>query len=207
MAYNIKPLSNSLPEEGKTYLFDANIWILVLLSPPNLSAEEQLYLDFFQGVFNLSINDACRNKPKMYVSGMLLSEVINAGMRIHLDTFNSNQMDEIKMKAYRATASGKAARAALLSDISIYQKGFVVEDAILCDCYKVAMNIPEFSDYNDYYYYHAAKAQNMTIVTMDHDFKFEDVEIITEVRKLLRLMTPPPNNRPQGNNNAPARGQ
>lgn len=190
MAYNIQSLSNCTPQPGRIYLFDANVWRYVILAPPSITAYEQGYVDFFQSVFQLAIDETCDNKPKIFVNPILLSEVYHVCMKIHLDAYNEGVMEDITMKEYRQKHHCKTRKKALLSDIEIYKNALLTSANQAVDCLDTLYGVPEFCDYADHFYAKNAMANNMILVTMDGDFKFEDIEIITANGNLLRLMRP-----------------
>ena len=190
MAYNIQNLTSCTPQPGRIYLFDANVWRYVLLAPPSITPYEQAYVDFFQRAFQLAIDQTSDNRPKIFVNPILLSEVYHACMKIHLDAYNEGVMEDISMKQYREKHHYKTRKAALLSDIEIYRGALIASTTQAVDCLETLISIPEFCDYADHFYAKNAAANNMILVTMDGDFKFEDIEIISGNGNLLKLMRP-----------------
>lgn len=188
MNYNIKSLKGLIPDQGKTYLFDTNVWKLVLIAPPDMDDYLKSYVNFFDAVTSLSKNDQCKNKPMIYINGLILSEVYNACIKTHCEAYNKSEGKSLKPKEYRSTDHFKSTRAALLSDFAVYRNCMVLESDLIEDPFEVMVNIPEFSDYNDHYYFRIAHSKNISIVTGDGDFKYEQVEIITGNNKLLKLM-------------------
>lgn len=188
MAYNIQNLRNCTPQLGRTYLFDANVWRFVVLAPPTVSFYHQNYINFFQRVYELATDETCDNKPKIFVNPILLSEIFHACMNIHLGTFNENEPVPIKIKAYRETNHHRVRKAALLSDFEIYKDGLVTTSENVADCIDTLLGVPDFCDYADQFYINTAQANNMIVVTMDSDFKFEDIEIVTADRTLLQFI-------------------
>lgn len=188
MAYNILKLADCTPEPGKIYLFDTNVWRFVVLAPATINAYEQSYVDFFQDVYQLATDEECQNKPKIFVNNLIFSEVFHACMNIHMKAFNENQPVDKTPKEYRDTHHAKTRKKALLSDIEIYKDAFITTGDESVDCLDTLLTTPDFCDYADHFYYKTARSSGMTVVTMDGDFKFEDIEIITANGNLIKLM-------------------
>lgn len=186
MAFHVQNLSDALPEPGRTYLFDTNVWRFVLLAPPSINNYEQSYVDFFQGVFLLATNEKCKAKPKIFVNPLILSEVFHACMNIHREGFNENSPEHLLPKDYRKTYHSQTRSKALLSDIEAYKPSFQIASENI-DFVSSFFTTPNFCEYADYLYYVIAKQNNMTLVTMDGDFRFEDVHIISANTNLLKL--------------------
>ena len=87
MSFTIKSIDTVGPEEGKNYLFDANVWKYILVAPQNPDAFEQAYISFFEAIINLSSNPKCKRKPFIYINGLIYSEVYNAYMKTQWEAY------------------------------------------------------------------------------------------------------------------------
>jgi hypothetical protein len=136
------------------------------------------------------------NQPKIVLTSLLLSEIINAYMRnVAMKSFFGGD-DTYKTKDFKSEyrdnvkSDFQKQLKDLCSDIASFQDYKIIMD----DDFK---NIDPFSflptlsstiaDFNDLYYFHFFKERNIPIVTHDKDFKFENVTILTSHQALIRL--------------------
>jgi predicted nucleic acid-binding protein len=187
MPYSINPLNQSFPEEGKKYLLDANVWKFILSLPQNLTAEELVYVNFFDAIINLSSNPLCKDKPSIYINGLIISEVYNAHMRSHWDAYNLTIANDIKFKDYRSTEDFKKNLSNIKSDFKAYLPYLEIGIDLVHSPDKILFEIPSFSDFNDHYYFKIAQSNGFTIITNDGDFKYSDIDILTMRPQLLAL--------------------
>lgn len=181
-------ISTVSPEQGKVYLLDANIWKFILTVPDDLSAFEKAYVDFCEGIFNLATNEKCKHKPSIYINGLIISEVVNAILKAKLQAYNDSGGSSLEMKAYRKTQDFKNNLKAIKSDIDAYRRAFLSVADLSFDPVDILVDIPENSNYNDHYYYKIALNKQYTIVTNDSDFIYKNVEIVTGLKSLIKLM-------------------
>jgi len=73
MEYNIKDISTCTPV-GKKYLFDANIWLLILITKKKYSNSDIKYLKFWKQIINCNF----KPRPKIVLLSLILSEIINS---------------------------------------------------------------------------------------------------------------------------------
>jgi len=185
--YLIRDLRNEVPEEGKVYLLDANVWYFILRPPGTLEPYEQSYVDFVDAIVTLASNPRCKKKPLIYVNGLILSEVYNAFMRENFKIYNENSPDDIRIKQYRKTADFKKNLSSIKSDFEAYKDYLIIEKDLIADPLDILLALPQDTDYNDSYYYKIALQKELTIITHDGDFIYEDVNISTTNRTLLNL--------------------
>lgn len=74
MEYNVRHIDFAGLEKKK-YFFDANLWLKILKPPFKPSSKDQKYLQFFEKFRNHPA------KPKIAVTALLLSEVMNRYLR------------------------------------------------------------------------------------------------------------------------------
>lgn len=190
MEYQISDIQSLSPEKGKKYFFDANVWFFYFNTLKPRSRQKK-YIRFLEEI--LEFNDS--PKPKIVISNMLISEVINRSLR------------SIEMPKYAKSlglASNKIPR-------DFYKKTYRVSDKFCFDYEKHCNNfrnlIPyfEFSkdcsdvlrpkeilntsilnlDFNDQLFFQFAKKYGYIVVTDDGDFWVKNVKIITANNKLL----------------------
>lgn len=186
MIFSIKSIYQLPPEEGKTYLFDANVWKYILLAPQNPASYEKVYIDFFDAVINLATNSKCKKKPSIHVNGLVLSEVYNALMKTYFEAFNRISTP-VTFKEYRKTSDYNAHRISIKSDIQAYKPYLDLSADLIHQPDIILGEMPAFSDYNDHYYYKIALTKGFSIVTNDGDFRYPNIEIITYNNNLLSL--------------------
>lgn len=193
MAYKIH-LLDTVSLEKKLYFFDANLWIKILKPKFEPKGKDEKYQTFFNRFKNSSLN------PKIAVTSLVLSEVINRimreyGMRKYLSinpeakTIYNEDPQGFYKKYYRNTENFKITYNILCDDIKSYSSICTLLNDKLGDDIKfkhLLSNPPTALDFNDYYYYLLAKKTGMSIVTDDHDFFVQDVEILTYNTKLYQ---------------------
>jgi hypothetical protein len=187
MPFSIHSLDQAIPEEGKEYLLDANVWKFILSLPQNLTHVELAYVNFCDAIINLASNPKCKNKPSIYINGLIISEVYNAHMKSHWDAYNLTVANDITFKDYRSTQDFTKNVNNLKSDFRAYLPYLKIGINLVHSPDQILFGIPSFSDYNDHYYFKLAESNGYTIVTNDGDFKYQGVEILTMRPILLAL--------------------
>jgi predicted nucleic acid-binding protein len=187
MEFNIRNL-NMAGLEKKKYFFDANIWLKILKPPLSPSQKDLKYLQFFERFRNH------KAKPRIVVTALLLSEVINRYLRDVTFTIFCNKQGITKQdstyykKAYRPSSKFTEDYISLCEDIKAYQQYYELESDGLGQeiRQKQILNSPPSGlDFNDYYYYQLAMARGYSIVTDDQDFWVPGVEILTLNQQLV----------------------
>jgi len=187
MGFNIVDISTCTPQ-GKKYLFDTNIWLMILNPKFPPSKREQKYLKFWEKIINYNF----KPRPKIVLLSLMLSEIINSYMKGGAFKRYARKVrksiDEIDFKKdYRITEHYKIQYHLLCDEIKKHHNYYeFVSDEFKSFKPSDYLKHPPISlDFNDHYYYRFAKKKGYTIVTDDEDFFVEDVEIITANQKLL----------------------
>jgi len=189
MNYNIRHLDNVGLQKRK-YFFDANLWLKILKPPFKIPPRDQKYLNFFEK-FKDNINH-----PKIVVTALVLSEVINRYLRdVTFPKFYKKQNVENPDKSYYKTIYRPSPQflldyISLCEDIKTYQDFYeLVDDGFGTDIkQKDILNYPPQSlDFNDNYYYQIAKKRNYIIITDDKDFFVPEVEILSYNNQLIEM--------------------
>lgn len=201
MSYKVFKIDDVTPQDFKLFFFDANVWIATLKylgSSDTQESYEGPYVDFFQSIITLNDNlkdnpklvKKVKNIPKIALTSIVLSETINAYMRIEMKAyFNGNTNGYSFKKDYRdnPTTNYKAQFKNLISDISAFEDYTVLidDDFSTIKPFKLLSNMPHDTDFNDYYYYNHLVNKNIPIITHDADFIFDNIIIITNNQRLL----------------------
>ena len=187
MAYNIRNLDMAELQK-KSYFFDANLWIKILKPPFGLSQRDKKYLDFFEKFC------AHHNHPKIAVTTLVLSEVINRYLRdVTYPGFckKQGQVEPDKSyykEVYRASEQFLFDYVSLCEDIKTYEDFYtLIPDGLgsLIKQKDILTSPPQSLDFNDNYYYKMAIKNNFARVTDDKDFFVQDVEIFTYNNQLI----------------------
>jgi len=187
MGYNIRHIDNAGLQKRK-YFFDANLWLKILKPPFNLTAKEEKYLNFFERFKNSPVH------PKIVITSLLLSEVINRYLRdVTYTKFIkksgvSNPDKSYYKEVYRPSEQFRTDYISLCEDIKAYQHYYeLVSDGLGTDVkQKELLTSPPHSlDFNDHYYYRLALKHQYIIVTDDKDFFVPDVEVLTYNNQLI----------------------
>jgi len=140
------------------------------------------YLEFFEK-FKNNIN-----RPKIAVTTLVLSEVINRYLRdVTYHRFckkkgNNNPAPSYYKQVYRSSHEFQSDYISLCEDIKAYQNYYdLMPDGLGSDIkQKDILTSPSANlDFNDNYYYKMALKYAFTIVTDDKDFFVPEVEILT----------------------------
>jgi predicted nucleic acid-binding protein len=186
MGFQIKPIDSCIPEEGKVYLFDANVWRFILAPPMALTKVETNYIDFFDAVINLASNPKCKSKPTIYLNALILSEVYNSYVRSHWDVYES-KYGKCSFKEFRKTQDYTACHNVFISDFVPFLPNLRIETDLGRDPVGILKSMkPGAPDFNDQCYFDIAVEKGFSIVTNDGDFVFEGVEILTQNYSLLK---------------------
>lgn len=189
---NIEQLSLHSLESTKKYFLDANIWITYLINPQNPRSNELVYMRFFEKLIE--------NQLPIYSHSLIISEVINAMLRIAFKSYKDNlrfdpsnrlsksQIQELDFKKdYRITSDYNYHLRNVKGDLGAYLPYVeVLDDKFKPDMDDLVGNLPENADFNDFFYYRMAKANRLTIVTDDGDFVFKNIDILSENGFLFR---------------------
>jgi len=206
MAYPIYQIQNFIPEDYPFYFCDANVWIAILkyYGIGSVRSYEEPYQDFFLAIINLNENKdpvavkRIKNRPKIVLTSLLLSEVINAYMRnVAMKSFfgggEAYKSHNFKTE-YRDNIHSdyKKQIATFTSDLATFQDYVVLynDDFTTISPFSFLPSLSTLNaDFNDLYYFHFLKGKSIPLVTHDKDFLFQDITIITNQQALLRHST------------------
>jgi len=206
MAYLFKKISDCIPGSRPKYFFDANVWIAALKSNASLKIDyhEQPYINFFDAVITLNSYDTESIplkkltkqglfQPKIIMTSLLMSEIFNAYIKgVAYETYlsqNGLSKNDLKFKDYRQMEDHENQLSTLKSDFLAFYDYMELWD----DNFKninpksICTQLGSQADFNDHYYYDLFVDDGIPIVTGDGDFKFQDLEIITNRPNLLKL--------------------
>ncbi len=206
MAYLIHKIDTLIPEDYPFIFCDANVWITTLkyFGSIVVNSNEQPYQDFIEAIINLNnetdpaASKRIKNRPKLVLTSILLSEIINAYMRnVAMKAFFGGG-DTFKSKSFKNDyrdnphSDYKQKLNDLSSDIVAFQDYTVVmDDAFnVINPYSFLPTLSSFdADFNDVFYFHFLSHYKMPFVTHDKDCKFSDIVIGTNNFALLRHST------------------
>ena len=204
MPYLISDISKIIPEDYPLYFFDANVWIsgLIYFGSGTALPHEKPYQDFIEAIINLhsikepTVVKKIKNKPKIIITNLLLSEIINAYMRnVAMKAYFGGGRTFMTMNFksdYRDNPNSdyKKQLADLCYNISCFQDFTISPDGhINCiNTHDIVNDLsPKQVDFNDLCYFHYLKGKNIPFITHDIDFKFEDIPIITARPELIKI--------------------
>jgi hypothetical protein len=205
MAYLVHNIKSFAVEDYPFYFCDANVWIAALKYYGICGGTvdyEKPYQDFISALVNLNeLSDPeaikrRKNNPKIILTCLVLSEVINSYMRkVAMKAYFGNDVEyknhDFK-RDYRdnPVSDYKEQLKNLSTDIIAFSDYTILfnDDFSIIEPFRIITSLPTIdADFNDLYYYNYFKDKNIPVVTHDKDFKFEDIDIITSNRGLLRL--------------------
>lgn len=204
MSYQITDISSLSVDYYPYYYCDANVWIAALkyYGIGCQNAYELPYQTFIEAIVNLNeINDPqvekrIKNKPKIILSSLVLSEIVNAFMRnVAMKAFfggNDEYCNYDYKRDYRDNASSdyKSQLTNLCTDILSFKDYTILlsDEFNSINPFDWITQLPTIdTDFNDLYYYKFLIDKNIPFVTHDKDFKFQDIPIITANPRLLKL--------------------
>jgi hypothetical protein len=205
MSYTISDIRSFSVEDYPYYYCDANVWIAALKHYcfGSTDSYELPYQKFIADIVNLNetkdpnLIKNIKNKPKIILSSLVLSEIINSFMRnVAMKTYFGGN-DEYKRhnykKEYRDNPSSDYKRQLtnLCTDIASFEDYTKLENddfMNLNPCNWLMQLSLIDADFNDFYYFQYLKGKNIPFVTSDKDFKFQNIPIITASKNLLGLV-------------------
>lgn len=204
MAYQIYDITAFPVDDFPYYYCDANVWITTLkyYGIGGVETYEAPYQTFIDAIVNLNTTQdseaskRIKNRPKIILSSLVLSEIINSFMRnVAMKAFfgGGDTYKNFDFKSqYRDDPNSdyKKQLKHLCTDISSFSDYTEIQndDFIAIDPYKwiTQLHLVD-ADFNDYFYYQYLKGKNIPFVTHDKDFKFQDIPIITANKRLLKI--------------------
>lgn len=210
MANTIHDIQKFTVMDREMYFLDSNVWIWYLmaeqfgddiLKKDKKNWEKQRhYVDFVRSIVTLNTYTdkktikALTHQPKIVITSLLLSELINVYLRLlmkdHIDDLPTDkERNEYTFKKFRDTLYYQEQHRYI---ISVFQEmspflHFIDDEFNTLKPLELLANLTDKHDFNDFYYYNLLKNKNITVVTDDGDFKFEDIEIVTYRYGLINL--------------------
>ncbi len=193
----IEKLSEKLPESFSHYFFDSNVWIAFLKYNHKNNADRRFtpYIDFFEGVVQLNeitdprLQKKVKNMPKIVMTSMLLSEIINTYLRVVAMPSFLNKPDGNLKRDYRNNIHSDYDKQLkiLLDDIKSYSLiyEYVNDDFIELNPMELLIDLNRKVDFNDLYYMKLMEKHRFVVVTDDGDFDSHDITVLTENQNLL----------------------
>lgn len=201
MSYSIKDIKSTTPQPIP-YFFDANVWLIIINASSTPNKDHEAYITFFDAVCTLrtTLIGMKKNKvlPSIIASPMLISEVFNSYMRIAFSKWKDEMVNTGKLnkaeadakeykKHYRKELHFDNAVKQFKSDFLAYTEYItLMDDVAKVDPFDILKNFPTNTDFNDVYMYTFCYENKISFVTHDGDFLFQDVDIITNNKNLLK---------------------
>ncbi len=180
---NMMDIETYAPQDGDKYFFDANIWLYFYCPIGNHKKEIiSKYSNFLKKVLS--------NDTTIYVSSLIASEVINAWLRLD---FNILRRNKTVKNNYKHHYRGSTYYHNTVKVIKAIFNNQLLKISTPLDDRATEISLPDVlsgldkTDFNDCYYHHLAKLDNLLIVTNDADFAELDtgVSILTANKTLL----------------------
>ena len=182
---NVMDVETYVPQDGDRYFFDANIWLYFYCPIGNYNKNTISKYDGF-------LKKALSNDTIIYVSSLIASEIINAWLRLD---FNILLRKKAVKNDYKQHYRGSTYYHSAIKDIQTVFHTQLLKISTPLDDRATEISLSDVLsgldkiDFNDCYYHHLAKLDNLLIVTNDADFAELDtgVSILTANQKLLNF--------------------
>jgi hypothetical protein len=186
MMNNVIDIETYAPRDGDKYFFDANIWLYFYCPVISISNYKKTVISKYDGF----LKKALGNDTTIYISSLIASEIINAWLRLD---FNILRGKKIVQNNYKRSYRGSSHYHDAVEDIQTVFNTQLLKISIPVDDQVTEISLPDVlsgldkSDFNDCYYHHLAKLNNLMIVTDDADFAKLDtgISILTANQNLL----------------------
>ncbi len=183
---NVMDVETYVPQDGDKYFFDANIWLYFYCPIGNHKKE---IISKYSGFLKRALS----NDTIIYVSSLIASEIINAWLRLD---FNILRRKKTVNDSYKKHYRGSSHYLSTAKDIQAVFNNQLLKISTPLDDRFTEISLPDVlseldkTDFNDCYYHHLAKLDNLLIVTDDADFAELDtgVSILTANQKLLKTI-------------------
>jgi hypothetical protein len=202
----IKDIRSFAPDDLPLYFFDSNVWIAILnqTGGGKTVSTEQPYIDFWEALVNVhqrrgnpQLEKRTKNFPKVAMPAIVLTETINAHLRIVANNYLSKNPPKTTngirpnfKQHYRPTDDYKKKLRQILSDFQSFSDYIEFKDDRFTEL-GIINNFFNFNpdlDFNDYFFAQLFKDSGIPIVTHDKDYAmFEGITILTANPKLLRI--------------------
>jgi len=171
------------PKNGDRYFFDAQIW-LYFYCPIGNHKKETI------SKYSAFLKRAMSNDITIFVSSLIVSEVINAWLRLD---FNILRRKKVVKNQYKQFYRGSTYYHNAVKDIKTVFNNQLLKISTPLDDQATSISLPDVLngldkiDFNDCYYHQLAKLDNLIIVTNDADFAELDtgISILTANQNLL----------------------
>ena len=181
---NVMDVETYVPQDGDKYFFDANIW-LYFYCP--IGDHKKEIISKYSGFLKKAIN----NDIAIYISSLVISEIVNRWLRLDFNILHDK--DPKKMNKYKWHYRGSSHYFKTVKEIKAVFNTQLLKISTPLDDRATEISLPDVlsgldkTDFNDSYYHHLAKLDNLLIVTNDADFAELDtgVSILTANQKLL----------------------
>ena len=179
---NVLDVETYEPQDGDRYFFDANIWLYFYCPIGNYSKNTIRKYDGF-------LKKAINNKTAIYISSLIISEIVNRWLRLD---FRRVKRRDVSMRDFKQNYRGSGYYHSTVKDIeAVFNQLLKISTPL--DDRATEISLPDVLsgldkiDFNDCYYHHLAKLDNLLIVTNDADFAELDtgISILTANQKLL----------------------
>ena len=172
-----------VPRDGDRYFFDANIWLYFYCPIGNYGKNTIRKYDGF-------LKKAINNDTAIYISSLVISEIVNRWLRLD---FSRVKRRDGNMRNFKQDYRGSSHYHNAFKDIEKVFNNQLLKISIPLDDRTTEISLPDVlsgldkTDFNDCYYHHLAKLDNLLIVTNDADFAELDtgISILTANQKLL----------------------
>ena len=180
---NVMDVETYVPQDGDKYFFDANIWLYFYCPIGNHKKE---IISKYSGFLKRALS----NDTTIYMSSLIASEIINAWLRLD---FNILRRKKTVNDNYKKHYRGSSHYLSTAKDIQAIFNNELLNISTPLDDRFTEISLPDVlseldkTDFNDCYYHHLAKLDNLLIVTDDADFAELDtgIPILTANQKLL----------------------
>ena len=205
MAYNIHNIRDFIPMDREMYFLDTNVWIWYLTAEQFGDSilkndREKSYVEFVRSIVllnsytNKKTINALTYQPKIVMTSLLISELINAylrlGMKAYINDLPEDQGNSYNFKKFRKTLDYQDSHRHIIDEIQQMSSfiEFIDDEFISLKPLELLANLTDKYDFNDFYYSKLLKEKKITVVTDDGDFDFHDIEIVTCNDSLIKLM-------------------
>ena len=185
MMNNVMDVETYIPQDGDKYFFNANIWLYFYCPIGNYNKNTISKYDGF-------LKRALNNDTTIYVSSLIASEIINAWLRLD---FNILRRNKTVRNDYKQDYRDSSHYLSAVKDIEAVFNNQLLKISKPLDDRATEISISDVLsglskvDFNDSYYHHLAKLDNLLIVTNDADFAELDtgITILTANQALLNV--------------------
>lgn len=182
---NVMDVETYVPQDGDRYFFDANIWLYFYCPLGNYRKNTIRKYDGF-------LKKAINSNTNIYVSSLIVSEIINRWLR--LDFIRAKRRDSC-IRDFKEHYRGSTHYLSTAKDIQAVFNHQLLKISTPLDDRATEISISDVisgldkADFNDCYYHHLARLDNLVIVTNDADFAELDtgISILTANQKLLNV--------------------